>query len=157
MAGRIGAGRLILWNTSPVHSGSASASVTIATTSYDGLQIYHTDLDSTPYTNLNFWINGGTSGGQQLQVYGLLHVGTTVNAAALSVSLASLQANTWQHITLSLSSLGVANQANFTGFVIQSRIGAVQPVFYLDDISLISGTPTTPVTNGRSPSQSMRS
>ncbi|MEJ0090679.1 MAG: glycoside hydrolase family 44 protein [Limisphaerales bacterium] len=134
-------------NTSPVHSGNNSASVIIATANYDGLQIYHTDLDSMPYTNLSFWINGGASGGQQLQVYGLLHVGTTANASATSVSLGNLQANTWQHITLSLSSLGVANKANFTGFVIQSRIGAVQPVFYVDDISLITGAPTTPVTN----------
>src|ERR1700761_1284497 len=59
-------------NTSPVHSGSDSISVTISTPNYDGLQIVRADMDSSPYTNLTFWINGGTSGGQQLQIYGLV-------------------------------------------------------------------------------------
>ncbi len=99
-------------------------SVTIATAGYDGLQIYHSDLDSSPYTSLSFWINGGTGGGQQLQIYGLAHEGTTNNFGKLSVSLGTLQTNTWQLITIPLSSLGVANQTNFTGFVIQSRVGA---------------------------------
>ena len=111
-------------------------SVTIATAGYDGLQIYHSDLDSSPYTSLSFWINGGTGGGQQLQIYGLAHEGTTNNFGKLSVSLGTPQTNTWQLITIPLSSLGVANKTNFTGFVIQSRIGAVQPTFYLDDIQL---------------------
>src|SRR5580700_4565908 len=60
-------------NTSPVHSGSDSVSVTI-TNGYGGIQIVDpTGLDSSPYTNITFWLNGGASGGQQLQAYGLLN------------------------------------------------------------------------------------
>ncbi len=124
-------------NTSPVHSGADSVSVTIATANYDGLQIYHPDMDSTPYAAISFWINGGASGGQKLQVYGLLHVGANPNANAPgSYSLGSLQTNVWQQFTVPLSAIGVANKSNFTGFVIQSSIGAVQPTFYVDDIQL---------------------
>src|SRR5258706_10905706 len=128
-------------NTSPVHSGVNSISVTISSTSYDGLQIYHSDLESSPYSSLSLWINGGAGGGQQLRVYGLLHVGATPNAGqGQYYSLGTLQTNTWQQFIVPLSALGVANQPNFTGFVVQDRIGAVQPTFYLDDLSLIANT-----------------
>jgi hypothetical protein len=129
-------------NTSPVHSGTDSVSVTIATTGYDGLQICRgNDLDSTPYTSVSFWINGGAGGGQQLQVYGLLHIGGSQNVGQLTTSVANLPTNTWQQITIPLSALGVANKTNFTGFVIQSSIGAIQPTFYLDDIQLNGNPP----------------
>ncbi|HXI69638.1 MAG TPA: alpha-L-arabinofuranosidase [Verrucomicrobiae bacterium] len=130
-------------NASPVHSGSASASVTIATANFDGLQICRgTDLSSTPYSSLSFWINGGASGGQQLQVYGLAHQGSTNNfGQQLYVSLGTLQTNTWQQFTIPLSALGLANKSNFTGFVIQNRIGAVQSTFYVDDIQLDGNPP----------------
>ncbi len=124
-------------NTSPVHSGSNSVSVTISTVNYDGLQIYHSDMDSTPYTGITLWINGGTSGGQKLQVYGLLHVASTNNSGQnIYYSLGTLQTNVWQQFTVPLSAIGVANKSNFTGFVIQSSIGAVQPTYYVDDIQL---------------------
>jgi hypothetical protein len=146
-------------NTSPVHSGSDSVSVTIATANYDGLQICRaagTDLDSTPYNSLTFWINGGASGGQQLQVYGLLHYGSTQNVSQASVALASLQTNVWQQIRIPLSSLGVASKTNFTGFVIQSRIGAVQPIFYVDDIQLNANPPPALIHVGVNASQALR-
>src|SRR5579871_3120653 len=55
-------------NTSPVHSGSDSVSVTI-TAGYQGIQIVNpTSLSDAPYTGITFWANGGTSGGQQLQI-----------------------------------------------------------------------------------------
>ena len=143
-------------NTSPVHSGSKSASVTIATANYDGLQIYHPDFDSSPYASLSFWINGGSSGGQQLHVYGLLHVGSTNNAGQTHVSLDPLPTNTWQQVTIPLSSLDVANRSNFTGFVIQSSIGATQSTFYLDDIQLDANPPPSIVHVGIDSSHSLR-
>ena len=146
-------------NTSPVHSGADSVSVTIATTNYDGLQICRaagTDLDSTPYTSLSFWINGGASGGQQLKVYGLLHVGGLQNVGQFTTDLANLQTNTWQQITIPLSSLGVANKTNFTGFVIQSRIGAIQPTYYVDDIQLNANPPPSLVHISVNAAQTLR-
>jgi hypothetical protein len=125
-------------NPSPVHSGMASVAVTIASPG-QGLQIYHPDMDSRLYSSLGFWINGGASGGQRLQVYGLLHVGTANNAGqGKYFSLGTLKTNTWQQFTVPLSALGVANKSNFTGFVIQDRAGAAQPTFYVDDIQLVA-------------------
>ena len=125
-------------NTSPVHSGSNSVAVTIAS-AWQGLQIYHPDMDSRLYSSVSFWINGGASGGQKLQVYGLLHVGTANNAAqGQYFTLGTLKTNTWQQLIVPLSTLGVANKTNFTGLVIQDRIGAAQPTFYVDDIQLVA-------------------
>src|SRR5215469_4492697 len=65
-------------NTSPVHSGGDSISVTI-TNAWEGIQIWHGAQDSTPYSSINFWLNGGANGGQKLQVYGLLDANGSLN------------------------------------------------------------------------------
>src|SRR5579862_1973108 len=54
-----------LANTSPVHSGSKSISVTAS--AWQALSFWHSDLNAAAYTNLSFWINGGSAGGQKLQ------------------------------------------------------------------------------------------
>ena len=124
-------------NTSPVHSGSDSISVTAG--AWAGIQLYHLDINSAPYASISFWLNGGSSGGQKLQMYGLAHLGSTNNfAQSQRYQLATLASGTWQQFTIPLSALGVANQTNFTGFVIQDSSGATEPTFYLDDISLVS-------------------
>jgi len=139
-------------NTSPVHSGSKSVAVTIVTNTWQGLQIYHSDLNSSPFTNISLWLNGGASGGQRLQVYGLLHVGTTPNTGqGQNVSLSPLPTNAWQQFFVPLSALGVANQTNFTGFVIQDRTGGPQPTFFVDDIYLVANSVPQPTVMLTSP------
>ena len=124
-----------------VHDGSESISTTI-TNGWGGLSLEHSGFDSSAYTNLTFWINGGASGGQQLQIYAEL-----IGSSKPPISLPVLTANTWQQMTFSLADLGVANQPNFTRFTIQDRSGAAEPTFYVDDIAL-TAAPVTPVTNG---------
>jgi hypothetical protein len=99
-------------------------------------------MDSGPYTNLTFWINGGASGGQQLKIYAELTTG-----AQAAANLPTLTANTWQQMTFSLAALGVANQPNFNRFSIQDRSGAPVPTFYMDDISLTTNAFTASDTN----------
>ncbi len=136
-------------NTAPVHGGADSVAATIGS-AWQGMQIYHVDLDSSPYTNLVFWLNGGVSGGQKLQVYGLLDTNGSVNfAPSQRYSLGTLASGSvWTQFTVPLSALGVANHANFTGFVIQDSIGATQATFYVDDISLATNTAYVPPTAG---------
>jgi len=133
-------------NTSPVHSGSDSISVTISS-GYQGIQIIHsTDLTNTSYASISFWLNGGASGGQHLQMYGTLDTGGAYNAAQNArYYLSTPAASTWQQYTVPLSSLGVANTTNFTGFVIQDSANSAEPTFYLDDIQLnpVVPPPTT--------------
>ncbi|HTR41601.1 MAG TPA: hypothetical protein VMH87_08305, partial [Pseudomonadales bacterium] len=119
-------------NTSPVHSGSRSISVTCGP-NYQALYLEHATFNVTPYASVDFWINGGSTGGQRLQVGGLLN-GTN----QIDYPLGDLPANSWQHFTIPLSSLGVANATNFSGFWVQSAVAEAQPVFYLDDIQLLA-------------------
>lgn len=124
-----------------VHAGTKAISITI-TNDWGALSLEHDSIDSSDYTNLTFWINGGPSGGQQLQIYAELTSG-----AQTSISLPTLSANTWQQMTFSLADLGVADQPNFTRFSMQDRSGSPEPTFYVDDITLTGTTPSTPVTN----------
>ena len=55
-----------LSNTQPVQAGSDSISVNA--TAYQALYLHQTAFDSSLYSNLVFWINGGPTGGQLLQV-----------------------------------------------------------------------------------------
>jgi alpha-L-arabinofuranosidase len=124
-------------NTSPVHSGSDSLSATI-TNAYGGIQLYHSPMTNSAYSYVTFWLNGGPSGGQQLQMYGDLGTGPTGQSARFSLS--SPLVNTWQEYIVPLSALGVADETNFSGFVIQDSAGSTEPTFYVDDIQLVSAT-----------------
>lgn len=130
-------------NTNPVHGGSTSVSVN--STAWQAFYLHHAAFSTANFSNLSFWIHGGTSGGQRLQVQATIG-GTPQTAVALS----PLTANSWQQITIPLSSLGVAN-ATMDGFWIQDLSGTTQPVFYVDDIALTVGgttpSPTTTPTN----------
>ncbi len=121
-------------NSSPVHSGSYSIAVTDA--GNQGLVFMRSEFNSSPYTSLSFWVNGGSTGGQLLQVWGILD-----DTNQTSVPIGPFPANTWQQITIPLSSLGVANKHNTTGFSIQGRSGGSQPTFYVDDVQLVASTP----------------
>jgi alpha-L-arabinofuranosidase len=143
-------------NTSRVHSGSNSVSVTMSS-SYQGLQIYHPDLNSALYTSISVWLNGGAAGGQKLQIYGLLHVGTADNVGqGQYFSLSTLTTN-WQQFIVPLSTLGVADRTNFTGFVIQDRSGTAPPTFYVDDIQLLAAPAPVPVHLSLNTTQAVRS
>lgn len=125
-------------NTAPVYSGSDSISVTI-TSAYGGLQLYHAPMTNTAYTSISFWLNGGATGGQQLQMYGNLGTGPTAQSQRFSLNTPLV--NTWQEYVVPLSALGVADATNFSGFAIQDSAGGTEPAFYVDDIELISATP----------------
>ena len=125
-------------NPSPVHSGSASISATI-TNAYGGIQLFHSPMTNSAYAFVSFWLNGGSSGGQQLQMYG--NLGSPPSAQSGRFSLAAPTINTWRQYFVPLSALGVNNATNFSGFAIQDSVGSTEPTFYLDDIQLVSSTP----------------
>jgi alpha-N-arabinofuranosidase len=123
-----------LANASPVHAGSQSARVN--TDAWEAIYLQHAAFDSGGYTDLVFWIHGGSTGGQLLHVQALLD-----GTPQAVVALPPLPANTWQQITITLASLGVANRPNLDGFWIQDRSGTTQPAFYVDDVSLTAVAP----------------
>jgi Glycoside hydrolase family 44 len=129
-------------STAFVHSGTKAISVTITNNSYQAIYLHHAAQDTTYFTNLSFWINGGTSGGQLLQISVLLN-----GVAQPTLNLPTPAANSWQQVSFSTTALGIANQPNFDGFWIQDRTGSAQPTFYLDDITLVGGSPPSTQTN----------
>ena len=127
-----------LSNTAPVQSGTDSISVSAGP--YQALYLHQPPSIPPPYTSLVFWINGGPTGGQLLQVQATLN-----GAAQTVVTLPALAANTWQQVTLPLSSLGVQNQPDLDGFWIQDRSGTTQPTFFVDTISIKAQPPPSVV------------
>jgi hypothetical protein len=126
-------------NSSPVHAGPASISANI-TAGNGALSLHHANIDTSTYTNLTFWIHGGSSGGQLLQVYAEAPSGTGHPA----VNLPTLTASTWQQVTFTLSALGIANRTDFARFSIQDRSGSGAATFYVDDMKLTyNGAPPT--------------
>ncbi len=117
-------------NASPVHAGSASMSITAG--AWEGSYLHHDAIDTTGYASLAFWIHGGPTGGQQLQIQAVVN-----GVAQPAVALPALSADKWEEITLPLAGLGVADTPSFNGFVIQNSIGTSEPAFYLDDVRLI--------------------
>ena len=123
-----------------VHGGTKAIAVTVD--AWEGLYLAHDAMDSTGFTNLAFWIHGGSGGGQRLQVQAIL--GT---AAQSAWSIPTLPANTWQRISVPLATLSAANALDFTGFWIQDRSGTTQPTFFVDDVVLLAGASGPPPTN----------
>jgi len=136
-------------NSSPIHSGSYSISVNDA--GFQALVFMRSEFSIAPYSSFSFWANGGTAGGQLIQVSAFLD---ETNQVTIPVS-GALTANTWQQITVPLSTLGIANKPNVTGFQIQGRVGGGQPTFYVDDAQLIAATPPAVVHLGANAGQAL--
>jgi len=118
-----------LVSTSSVHSGTYAISVNA--TNWQGLYLHHRAFDTSPYDSLSFWANGGTNGGQRLQVQALLG---NANPPADVYYRFTLLPATWQQITVPLASLDVADRTNCTGFWIQLTANSPGGTFYVDDI-----------------------
>jgi hypothetical protein len=124
-------------NNSPVHSGPSSISV--SSTNWQALYLHHSAQSGAAFTNLTFWIHGGTAGGQIVQVQA-----ARSGVVQPPVVLAALPANSWRQETLSLAALGVAAANDFDGFWLQVQNSGLAPTFYVDDIALVGTTNTTP-------------
>ena len=122
-----------LANTSPVHSGADSIAVTFG--AWQGLYLENPQVITQGYTDLDFFIDGGTVGGQRmnlllnLQVPGQELLGPTV---AITPT-----AGNWTAVRIPLATLNPTG-ATVTGITWQDTTGGSQPTFYLDDIDLLA-------------------
>lgn len=119
-------------NFGATYGGSNCVSV-INNGNYQAVYFGHADFPTAPYRSLDFWINGGPSGGQALQVGG-----PTNGSPVRQYSLGTLQTNVWQHFNIPLSDLGITNATNCSGFWIQGAVGTAQPVFYVTGVQLLA-------------------
>jgi len=130
-------------SATPAHTGQYSISVTAnnSPTDWQAMYLHIATMNDSGYTNLTFWVNGGVGGQSAV-------VAATLNGnPQTSIEIGPLPANSWKQVNCSLAALGVASQANFTGFWIQAEGGSPVPTFYVDDITLQSGPPPPPTTN----------
>lgn len=119
-------------NPNPVQSGSSSIAVTY-TEGWAGLYLHSdTDIDVTTYDTLRFFIHGGTTGGQSVNV-------TVFSTGSVNVVA---QAGTWTEVNVKIKDLG--DVTAIRDLVFQDTTGGVQPTFYIDGIELISSTTVTP-------------
>ena len=113
-------------HTTTVHSGNNAIAATY-TAVWGGLKLHHAGISTIGYTDLQFWLHGGATGGQAVRVY--------LNDTNPDVSLTPT-ANSWQQVTIPLTDFG--SPAQITDITWQDESGnPTTPTFYLDDIILI--------------------
>ena len=135
--------------TSTVHTGSSAIAVTAD--AFEALYLQHAALPTDAYESLKFWINGGATGGQTLNVVALRS-----DVAQPAVRIGPLPAGTWQEIVIPLAQLGIANVADLSGLWLQENSGATQPTFFVDDISLEFAPPPSVVNVTVNPKEKIR-
>jgi hypothetical protein len=128
-----------LASTANAHTGTVSIAVTPAAWSALYLRSADAPVDTNGYLNFTFWVHGGETGGQTIQVVAVVN-----DVAQPGVRVASPIAGTWQKITVPLSALSADARTDVNGFWIQQGSGVDDPTFYVDDVVLESGTPPTP-------------
>ncbi|MFC0216436.1 glycoside hydrolase family 44 protein [Paenibacillus chartarius] len=97
------------------------------------------------HDRLEFWINGGEAGGQQVelvfnsggQAAGRVNIGSVIGASGIP-------ANGWTKVLLDLPSLGIENGI-FDALVFRGLTDGAQPNVYLDDIRLLEKYVAPPV------------
>src|SRR5262249_23767411 len=106
-----------------VHQGTKSIKITY-TAQYQGFYLRHMAMDSTPFTSLVFWINGGAVSGRSITIAAQLDdVAQPGVPFAQFIEDGTVAASSWKKVTVPLASLGVANKSNFSGFWLQDASG----------------------------------
>jgi len=139
-----------LHDRSIAHAGDSS--IRLSPSREGALYLYSNRYFLThDYNTLEFWIHGGTSGGQQLNVL-LQAGGKTVAKVDLAHYLpeGQLQAGVWQLVQINLLPLRMPSGL-FDGILLQDKTQADQRDVYVDDIRLVQydqpvpNTPPKPV------------
>ncbi len=123
-----------LANGAPVHSGAASVTVTY-NAAWAGFSLRApAPLSGGDYSAINFWVYGGT-GGNTLELY----TQPTDGGAPGPAYAFNAPEGSWTAVTVPLTSLG--SPAAIARLTIVDATGAVQPSFYVDDVTLVAALP----------------
>ena len=115
----------------PVRRGASAISISAG----GGEALYLRRLtfqDTTGYAAVAFWIHGGQSGGQPLQVVALRD-GNPQSTKTIQAPTLGL----WTRVVIPLAELGLSRVQDFNGLWIQNTSGSVLSPFYVDDIALV--------------------
>lgn len=123
-----------------LRNSGAEAMSAIFTQGQAGIYLHSsTPIDTAPYDTLRFYIHGGNKGNHNLKVL-LTDIDDNLIDSPVAVTSSP---DIWTPIEIPLVNL-LADQTLISGIVWQSSAGSVQPVFYLDDISLLISDQKTP-------------
>ena len=89
-----------------------------------------TNVSTIPFAELSFWAHGGSTSGQTIGILGELGG----SSSGLPTVWITVPANQWQQVTVPLSTLGIANADNLTGFRIGN--GFTTGTRFIDDMRL---------------------
>ncbi len=118
----------------PVHDNAHSIAVTFG--AWEGLYLHNADVDTSAVSALRFYVHGGASGGQQINVYLNLRVNGGEEVGP-QVSVPPPAAGAWLEVRIPLVELNPQGAA-VTGITWQAASGGDQPTVYFDDIALVS-------------------
>lgn len=133
-----------LGSTAPVYAGTAAMRVTY-TEGWSGVQLGNASgVDVSAYDVLRFYVHGGSSGGQSIEV-------RCGNGSGYVSQVVVPVAATWTQVDLPLVDLGAPRQVTYV-YWFNDTPGA-QAVFHLDEVRFVaSGLPTpTPIPPGIGP------
>jgi alpha-N-arabinofuranosidase len=125
-------------NTSPVHAGNDS--IAFASETWAAISFHHGDFNPSPYTNLDFWANGGAFGGQIVQISVEYD---DLAASGPSYQLPPFPTNSWRQFSIPLRVLGMTGVTNIDRITFQLTASGNTAPFYLDDVNLSTVPPAT--------------
>jgi hypothetical protein len=135
-------------DTSTVYTGTHSTAVTYDG-GWSGLQVgYHgAYLDVSAYDTFRFWIHGGSTGGQPIDLV------ITLESGDIEQSITPV-AGTWTQVDVSLMAYSLREVYSIQWF---NNSGSSHPTYYLDEVSFVNtGAPTsTPPPPGVGPALSV--
>ncbi|WP_339106880.1 RHS repeat-associated core domain-containing protein [Roseovarius rhodophyticola] len=123
-------------DTSPVSNGSYSLEATYSA-SWGSLALYNSSIDLSAYDDLTFELNVGNNTGTELYLYFRENAWPDPilgGPVLLSQHLGGFQANTWQTVTVPLSTLGIDGHNSSLQFTIEA---AAPTTINVDDIKFV--------------------
>jgi hypothetical protein len=132
----------------PSFNGTNSM-VFAASSNWQAWHLQHDPVDTTLYTGLTLWLNGGSTGGQT--------VGIQAEAGSTWGTQIQVKAptNSWKQFAFTLASLGVANITNLNAIEIWNN-SVLQTNFYIAGITLVAAPAPVTVHVGVNATQSVR-
>ncbi|MEO8616538.1 MAG: sialidase family protein, partial [Luteolibacter sp.] len=127
------------WSWATVNTASATpvrrgtSAITVTAGGWEALFLHRQPMQSTAgYSAVAFWIHGGQSGGQPLQV-----VSQRSGNNQVYKPIPPPLAGQWTRVVIPLSELALANVWDFDGLLIQNSSGSAISTFYVDDVALV--------------------
>jgi sugar lactone lactonase YvrE len=125
--------------TATVHSGNDSIRFTPDNFNAISWCTPVTYSATTDYSAIDFWVNGGVAGGQNVDLVLGLGGNPVASASLTSLYGAPIPANTWVEIQASfVAALGY--NGTFDQVSLQDESGVTQSIMYLDDVSLVAAS-----------------